>query len=570
MKPEKICEAIGELDDGILAETEAVRETPRKKPFRAFVRRWGTLAAAILIAAGGILYSWTHRVVVTTATYIAEPYLAGPNVYPNIEEFTVEDYLAWREETDERIADLMPDGDFAERSVAELFGASEGGNLFYSPYNAELSLVSLADMTAGQTRTQLLNVAGEEDLTDFEKRMENRTIAVGRSDAVTLRTTYGCLNYYFYIPEDEYIIDGVFDGEKLQSLVPMRNSSYDDNGLLRFRFVRFISSVMGGAGSGMSAVPMRNGYETIQIDPPAEDTIGIERYLYVRSAWLDPADPAQMRKSTFNGKSGECEADYVVAPKAYAVSGDGFSAVRIPLLVGGDLWLALPDEGTTPEDLLTAGALFSAARSGNEGTQTTAAVPRFSVASEVDLKDLFTALGADKAFIPGEANLSPFFGTDITAAEAAENRNDSLNALKEVQSKIENILGEAEDYFDAAAESGSAKPKQIMKKLKDLEETVAAEQERVETELRRKREKDEDEAAEKKYAVTHVNQPIRLAVDETGVKTAAYSLAFRAPKEEVRRGTPDASQIIDRPFAVLITAEDGTVLLAGAVNDITE
>ena len=55
--------------------------------------------------------------------------------------------------------------------------------------------------------------------------------------------------------------------------------------------------------------------------------------------------------------------------------------------------------------------------------------------------------------------------TRITAAEAAENRNNSLNALKEVQSKIENILGEAEDYFDAAAVSGSAKPKQIMKKL---------------------------------------------------------------------------------------------------------
>ena len=570
MKPEKLYEAVGCLDDGILAETEAARGKTGKKPFRDFVRRWGPFAAAVAVAAGGILCGLTNRTVATTVTYIAEPYLAGPNVYPNLEEFTVDDYLAWREETDAGIADLLPEGEFPERSAAALFSFTSGGNLLYSPYNAELSLVSLADMTAGQTRTQLLNVAGEEDLTDFEKRMENRTIAVGRSDAVTLRTTYGCLNYYFYIPEDEYIIDGVFDGEKLQSLDPMRNSSYDDSGLLRFRFVRFISAVMGGAGSGMGAGPMRNGYETIQIDPMPGDNIMIDRYLYVRSAWLDPADPAKMRRTAFRGLSGETEADYVVAPKAYAVSGEGFSAVRIPLLVGGDLWLALPDEGMTPEDLLTAGTLFQAARSGNEGTVSSAAVPRFSVASEVDLKDLFTALGADKAFIPGEANLSPFFGTDITAAEAAENRNNSLNALKEVQSKIENILGEAEDYFDAAAVSGSAKPKQIMKKLKDLEETVAAEQERVETELRRKREKDEDEAAEKKYAVTHVNQPIRLAVDETGVKTAAYSLAFRTPKDEVRRGKPDASWIADRPFAVLITAEDGTVLLAGAVNEIAE
>ncbi|MBR5365027.1 MAG: hypothetical protein IK132_02160 [Clostridia bacterium] len=203
MKPEKIHEAIGELDDGILAETEAVRETPRKKPFRAFVRRWGTLAAAILIAAGGVLYGWTHRVEVTYATYPVEPSCAATNVYPNLEEFTVEDYLAWREKTDERVADLMPDGDFAERSVAALFGVSEGGNLFYSPYNAELSLVSLADMTAGSTRTQLLDLAGETDLTDFEKRMTEHYRTITRGDAVTVLRTEGNLYYHFYFPADD-------------------------------------------------------------------------------------------------------------------------------------------------------------------------------------------------------------------------------------------------------------------------------------------------------------------------------------------------------------------------------
>ncbi len=576
MKPEKLYEAIGGLDDSILAETDAVRSrpNPKTKPLRQFARRWGTLAAAVVIAAGGVLYGWTHRVEVTYATYPAEPSCAGPNVYPNLGEFTVEDYLAWREETDRAIADLLPEGEFPERSTAALFSSTSGGNLLYSPYNAEISLVSLADITAGQTRRQLLNVAGEEDLTDFEKRMEARINAIQRQDAVALRTSYGCLNYYFYIPEEEYIIDGVFDEEKLHSLIPTWNPSYNNDGLLQFRFVRFINAVLGGAGAGKRAGPMRNGYETIQIDPAAEDTIGIERYLYVRSAWLDPADPAQMRKSTFNGKSGECEADYVVAPKAYAVNGEGFSAVRIPLLVGGDLWLALPDEGTTPEDLLTAGALFSAARSGNEGTKTAAAVPRFSVASEVDLKDLFTALGADKAFTPGEANLSPFFGTDETDFETESEVQFHRDILTGIRDCVDEMEKKTEDYFAAVSAAGASRPEdedQIREIMEKLGSVIESEQDRADDRLRLIRETAEDDAAtERKYAVTNVKHPIRLAVDETGVKTAAYSLAFRAPKEEVRRGTPDASQIIDRPFAVLITAEDGTVLLAGAVNDIAE
>ena len=37
---------------------------------------------------------------------------------------------------------------------------------------------------------------------------------------------------------------------------------------------------------------------------------------------------------------------------------------------------------------------------------------------------------------------------------------------------------------------------------------------------------------------------------------------------EVKRGTPDTGIVFDHPFACAITAEDGTVLLVAAVNDL--
>ncbi|MCR4905580.1 MAG: hypothetical protein K6A33_05815 [Clostridiales bacterium] len=581
MKPEKLYEAIGGLDDGILAETEAVRSrpNPKTKPFRQFARRWGTLAAAVVIAAGGILYGWTHRVEVTYATCIAEPYLAGANVYPNLEEFTVEDYLAWREETDEKVADVMPKGEFAERSTATLFASSSGENLFYSPLNAELCLVSLADMTAGQTRTQLMNIAGEEDLTDFENRMEEQLKVFTRQDAVTVCVTYGDLNAHFYIPEDQVVVDGKIDSERVALYDPLQKKLYDSANRRMysspFSFIRFVSGFGHSAGwTGGKSTFGFGGLESIQREYGPEDRIELDRYLYVRSAWVDPADLAKKRRSTFSGKSGECEADYVVAPKAYTVNGDGFSAVRIPLLVGGDLWLALPEEGKSPESLLTAGTLFSAVKSGDEGKETTAAVPCFSVASEIDLKDLFTELGADKAFIPGEANLSPFLGTDKEFTEFESAWSYDRITLKTMQNSVNSILGKIEEYFTAAAEADASSPKnehEIRTRLKSLEELIREEEQRLEDELRQYRQKAEDEsAAEKIYAVTDVPQPIRLMINETGVKTGAYSIYYRSPREAPKKGTPDAAMIIDRPFAVLITAEDGTVLLAGAVNDIVD
>lgn len=564
MKPDMIYKAVGDLDDGILAEAEAAREAPREKPLRAFVRRWGTLAAAILIAAGGILYGWTHRTVVTYATYVAEPYLAGPNVYPNIEEFTVEDYLAWREETDERITVSLPDGDFAERSMYALFGASDGGNLFYSPYNAELSLVSLADITAGATRAELLDVAGETDLTDFENRMTKKSRTIDRGDAVTILKTGGDLYYHFYYPDDVL-------SQGAETLDPMYNR-YKNGDLFPF-FVHFVSAIGGGVGSSGGKQTFGNGLENIVREYGPEDRIELDRYLYIRSAWLDPADLAKKRTSTFSGKSGECEADYVVAPKAYSVSGEGFTAVRIPLLVGGDLWLALPDEGKSPESLLVEGTLFSAAKSGNEGTQTTAAVPCFSVASEINLKDLFTDLGASKAFEPGEANLSPLFGTETKTAPDESDLIVNQSRLTSMQMRAEDIVSRTEDYFQAISEAGASRPEdeeEIRRILKSLADIIESEKERLEDQLREMRQAEEDEAAEKKYAVTHVLQPIRLMVDESGVKTAAYRIATLPAKEEAKKGVPDASVIVNRPFAVLITAEDGTILLAGAVNDIAE
>ena len=59
MKPEKLYQAIGEIDDGLLAEADAARHTAPKRRFREFARRWGSLAAAVVIAAGGILYGCT-------------------------------------------------------------------------------------------------------------------------------------------------------------------------------------------------------------------------------------------------------------------------------------------------------------------------------------------------------------------------------------------------------------------------------------------------------------------------------------------------------------------------------
>ena len=606
MKPEDLSQAMNDLDDRLLEAAEA--EPARPKKLREAVLRWGTVAAALAVAAGSLLWTLTRPPVTSyeVVTYRADPPAAGAKTYP-AEVFTVDGYLAWRDAGEEESEAPGPDA-FALSSSALLWRNAERKNLIYSPMNASVALVTLAELSGGTSRQQILAAAGETNLTDFEDRIHAMLKKnMGRSDNVAVRTAYYDFRYSLRSEEEAFggtWLEGQDDGltvpESRQDRALAAAAAISGNhGLLRF-VLSFGGSVGKGGGVGNLTY---GGLESIRLEDPPEDMLALNEFLYVRSAWEEAVDLGKLVTADFHGIGGDEETVFLTTDYVGAVNGENakLTAVKIPLLVGGYLWLAKPMNGLTPEDILADGSFFRAI-AGNEAARATppylmpgggdpeewftgipeageirVSIPRFDISSELNLKDLFTAMGASEVFLPGEADLSPLFGVDpenffgsSEEAEAQEQRRQAERLLEDAGT----LRAQLRAYFDELggpdAENGDRRA-EILKRIEGLEADIGVLCDRADEALRRYRERAEreSEAGESYgYAITAVNQPIRLTVDETGVKTGAYTVTPRYSRDEVKRGTPEGAIVFDHPFACAVTAEDGTVLLAAAVETI--
>ena len=172
MNREDLYEAAGHIDEDILARSEG-----RRRPRRG---RWLGVAAAVVALAmvGGVLLWPGGSPLVTTAYAVREAAYPETVAYPNEEDYLdpatgvlddafSEAYDAWWAS---RQARQQPAGyadslaAFWEKCLPALLGGQEGENAVCSPLNLYLALGMLAELTAGDTRQQILDLLGAESL----------------------------------------------------------------------------------------------------------------------------------------------------------------------------------------------------------------------------------------------------------------------------------------------------------------------------------------------------------------------------------------------------------------------
>ena len=172
MNREDLYEAAGHIDEDILARSEGPRR-PRRG-------RWLGVAAAVVALAvvGGVLLWPGGSPLVTTAYAVREAAYPETVAYPNEEDYLdpatgilddafSEAYDAWWAS---RQARQQPAGyadslaAFWEKCLPALLGGQAGENAVCSPLNLYLALGMLAELTAGDTRQQILDLLGAESL----------------------------------------------------------------------------------------------------------------------------------------------------------------------------------------------------------------------------------------------------------------------------------------------------------------------------------------------------------------------------------------------------------------------
>ena len=95
--------------------------------------------------------------------------------------------------------------------------------------------------------------------------------------------------------------------------------------------------------------------------------------------------------------------------------GENFGAVPLDLEDDSRMWLILPDEGTTPEELLSSGEATSFLQQDlrkykNKATpRINLSIPKFDICSDMELSNQLKELGVTDAFDQNIADFSPIF-----------------------------------------------------------------------------------------------------------------------------------------------------------------
>ena len=410
MKGEDLYQAMEHIDDQVLERSQ--RRKPHRKPL------WISAVAAVLVVAvavGAVL--WPKGDVFQVGTYALQT-AHYPQLVPrpdpmdyldaDTQEVDFDAYSAAEEAYQESQAALEQEPGYAdgldsffEKSVPVFLSGKEGENAAYSPLNVYMALAMLAEVTDGESRQQILDLLGSSSLEDTREQAKA-------------------------VWEGAYQDDGA-TATILASSVWLRDDlSYNQDTLKTLAENYYASSFHGDMGDEAYTQALRDWLneqtgglleeqtEGIQLRP--ETVLALATTLYYKAGWSDEFNPENTSPQTFHAPSGDVEAEFLhqtIEDDLY-YRGEHFGAIGKGL---GEttMWLVLPDEGTTPEELLAQGQVvefFTAGGGGfewedRENRKVNLALPKFDITSETNLLEGLATLGVTDVLDSTKADFSP-------------------------------------------------------------------------------------------------------------------------------------------------------------------
>ena len=430
MTPEKFSDAIGLLDDDILQEVENIRSAPARSKSRRplWIGLAATAACAVIIGGIALKYAGSDGAGLTDP--VGSDIAGAPDgeggseqpaalclmdvTYPQRVPYPVfsEDYdggyeeysrqsREWHEIRRARVdSGRQSSGEVMEffRDTAAVFLSESGGeNAVYSPVNVYVAMAMLSEITDGESRGQLLSALGADSLDSL------------RSAAYSAWN--GC-----------YCDDGLTASELANALWLDSGISYNADTLSVLAESYYTSSHSGVMGSDDYSAALREWVNlhtgglladsVSQLGLKPETVMALTSTTYFKAQW----DSAYgTRKGTFTAADGSVQqCDYITRDASmYCYWGDSFQAISMGLKGGSDLWIILPDEGVSPEQLTADGQVMELLEKGaNKYPDFTwlsvhVSVPMFDISDDMSLIDGMTALGVTDIFDSTAADFSP-------------------------------------------------------------------------------------------------------------------------------------------------------------------
>ena len=298
--------------------------------------------------------------------------------------------------------DEGPDGGavlaFANRTVGKIFADSE--NRVYSPISLYVALSMLTEMTAGETKQQVMELLGAADSEMLRQQNKDLWIGVYTDDGRSVcRLANGA-----FLRENADVkreaVDALADWYYASSYrVPMGTAAADE------AIAGWLNQNTGGLLS----------QETREIQTEVDNLLRLYNTIYYKSSWHDAFESSRTREDVFtaaNGAKQKTEFMHRTESGSYR-KGEGYTAAPRSLN-DGRMVFVLPDEGVTPESLLQRQGFLAELTGDYNAAELVWSVPKFDVKSSTGLNEALRSLGVTDAFDGTKADFTPL--TDNGAA----------------------------------------------------------------------------------------------------------------------------------------------------------
>ena len=361
-----------------------------------------------------------------SALLLIAPVYPEMTAYPNEQEYTDPDsgvmdydsfsevYGKWAEERTARRN--QPEG-YTEgmtaftRQAAETFLTGTEKNTLLSPLNVYMALGMLAEVTGGNSRSQILDVLGADSMETLR----------GRADSLW---------------NANYCADGASTSVLASSLWLNRNVSYHTAALETLAAVYRASSYQGTMGdpaydkmlqdwlNDNTGGLLEDSVQGISMDPST--ILALASTVYYQAKWKNEFREENNEQRIFHSSAGDVECTFMRQTDSHGVYywSENFGAVSRRMEEGGQMWLILPDEEVDMDTVLRSDALYDLLDPEYQWTDSKILkihqyIPKFDVSAETDLAAGLTEMGITDVFDGKTADFSPLTDTgNVSLSEA--------------------------------------------------------------------------------------------------------------------------------------------------------
>jgi serine protease inhibitor len=300
-------------------------------------------------------------------------------------------------------ADYAPlaaaDNNFAFKLLKQLVKEEPSENIFISPYSASTVLQMGANGAVGQTKTEMQQMLGTENLSTADVNTANKNIAQALNDGNTnvILTTANAIWYR--------------QGFSVQPDFLACNRDYFDATVdpLDFADPHAVAIINHWASEKTHG---RIDHIADGMIDPNNTRLFLANAVYFKGKWADPFDASNTKDQPFYLRDGSQKTVSMMGKfKTFTYRrGTGYQAVRLPYEDGNlAMYIFLPDTNSSPERLLSimnGHTWQQVTKPGFNDEAGTLNLPKFRLEYSVQLKSPLQALGMKTAFDPLQADFS--------------------------------------------------------------------------------------------------------------------------------------------------------------------